>query len=344
MEMNHDAVHMKRKVQQLGSSTLAVSVPADWATRHNLEKGDEILLQRDENGGSLLLVPPDPSIEDTEVTIDLNRLSTDMLKRAIDGQYVLGRQLIHITSDERITNAQRNAVIAAERRLMGLGIIEEGEREITVRCSVAPTDFELPTLLGRLWRTERTMRSATLETLTATADSDPDKIEVYRVQAEKLFYLFLRLLFATYRNPRLNHTVGLTTGFPLIGFRSVAQDIRLMAGIATQLSTLTTESPPPPTAVIDRFETVHERLDSGTELIQSALVSPDDQTIMQAQDQLGLAADAIADTQSYIETEQPDPVLKLYKMAVLLERSIQHAQDSLEVATHLLFRETLALD
>lgn len=61
---------MKRKVQQLGSSTLAVTVPADWARTHDVTKGDEITLQRDDSGGSLVLVPQQPAVRDTEATID----------------------------------------------------------------------------------------------------------------------------------------------------------------------------------------------------------------------------------------------------------------------------------
>ncbi len=151
---------MKRKVQQLGSSTLAVTVPAEWARQHDIEKGDEVIVQRDENSGSLLLVPEQPSIADTNASIDMDRLDGPAaLERAVVSQYVLGRQLIRIESSTPLGVEHHNAVISAERRLMGLGIVEENESHITVRCSVAPGDFDLSTLLGRISRTEATMRA-----------------------------------------------------------------------------------------------------------------------------------------------------------------------------------------
>jgi len=34
-----------RKVQRLGPSTLAMTLPAEWASEHDVEKGDEVSLR-----------------------------------------------------------------------------------------------------------------------------------------------------------------------------------------------------------------------------------------------------------------------------------------------------------
>ncbi|WP_211290178.1 AbrB/MazE/SpoVT family DNA-binding domain-containing protein [Natrinema ejinorense] len=69
-----DDIRTKRKIQQLGSSTLAVTLPADWARAHGAQKGDELLLQCDESGGSLLLIPESPEPTDDLTTIDADAL------------------------------------------------------------------------------------------------------------------------------------------------------------------------------------------------------------------------------------------------------------------------------
>lgn len=337
--MKQDPIRIKRKIQQMGSSTLAVSVPADWAKHHEITKGDEVIIQRDENGGSLLIVPPDPSVEDSKATIDVAALSADSLERAVVTQYVLGRQLIHIKSNEAITPTQRHAVFRAEQRLMGLGIVEEGETSITVRCSVAPTDFDLPTLLRRLGRTEATMQSNAIEALLAGDDTGEERMEAHSAQLEKLFYLFLRIVFATYRNPRLNQAVGLSTGFPLIGFRSAAQDIRLMGNIAGDLAELAVDGTTPPPTTATKFTAVDDSLKEATELIQIALTTPDYEATEDARDALQSARDDIGEAQEHIEQQRPEPLLELQQALVLLKRSLRHAEDSLEVATHLTFRD-----
>ncbi|WP_408960685.1 AbrB/MazE/SpoVT family DNA-binding domain-containing protein [Natrinema sp. 74] len=83
-----DDIRTKRKIQQLGSSTLAVTLPADWARKHGATKGDELLLQRDEIGGSLLLVPDSPEAANALATIDADSLAPAAVERTILARYV----------------------------------------------------------------------------------------------------------------------------------------------------------------------------------------------------------------------------------------------------------------
>ena len=339
--MTTSPIRMKRKVQQLGSSTLAVTVPADWARHHEIEKGDELIVQRDENGGSLLLVPEQPTIEDIEATIDADALTPDALERAIVTQYVLGRQLIRIEATAPLGLEHRNAVLAAEGRLMGLGIVEQAETTVTVRCSVAPGDFDLPTLLGRLSRTEAMIRA---EAVDALVDGDTEAaagISERNDQVEKLFYLFLRLVFATYRNPRLNSAVGLDTGFPLIGYRSVAQDIVLMADVAVEIATLVadTDGTAPDETTAAEVRALGEAIDTAADATRTAVATADYETAEEARAAFGRVEDQVTTVNDHLADERPEPLLTLQRAVVLLERSARHARDSLSVATHLAFRD-----
>lgn len=341
--MTPDPVRMKRKVQQLGSSTLAVTVPAEWARQHDIAKGDEVIVQRDENGGSLLIVPEQPTIEDTEATIDADALTGDALERAIITQYVLGRQLIRVEATTPLGIDHRNAVMDAERRLMGLGIVEQAETTVTVRCSVAPGDFDLPTLLGRLSRTEAAIRG---DALAALIEGDIELAETVagrHDQVEKLFYLFLRLVFATYRNPRLNQAVGLETGFPLIGYRSVAQDVVLMTDTAIEIAGLATADATPDPTTASKLTDLGDALDDAASATRSAVTTPDYDTTEDARAAFELVDERITELNAHLEAERPEPLLALQRAVVLLERSARHARDSLSVATHLAFRDDPAL-
>ena len=338
-------IRNKRKVQQLGSSTLAVTVPADWARHHGITKGDELIVQRDENGGSLLLVPEQPKIEDIEATIDADQLTADALERAIVTQYVLGRQLIRVEATTPLGLDPRDAVLAAESRLMGLGIVEQAEHTVTVRCSVAPGDFDLPTLLGRLSRTEATIRTDAVRALVEGDTDAVDRATSRKEQVEKLFYLFLRLVFATYRNPRLNRAVGLEMGFPLIGYRSVAQDVVLMADAAVEIATLTAESDDttPDEATAGKLRALGDALDGAASATRTAVTTPDYDGTEDARAAFELVAERVDDINDHLAAERPEPLLELQRAVVLLERSARHARDSLSVATHLAFRDDPAL-
>ena len=225
-----------RKVQRLGPSTLAMTLPAEWTKAHGVEKGDEVTIRTGEKG-TLTVLSESASSEDTSARIHADDLDADGLERAIVAQYVLGRRVIRVGKREGALDSEHiNAVYRAETQLMGLGVIEETPDTIAIRCSVDPEDFALDNLLERLENTGSTMRT---EAMKALAHGNPDLAERAlnrERQANKIFALLLRLIFTAYQNPNLARAVGLESGFPLIGYRSVAKNLELTADHAQEIA------------------------------------------------------------------------------------------------------------
>ncbi|MEF8818110.1 MAG: PhoU domain-containing protein [Haloferacaceae archaeon] len=225
-----------RKVQRLGPSTLAMTLPAEWTKAHGVEKGDEVTIRTGEKG-TLTVLSESASSEDTSARIHADDLDADGLERAIVAQYVLGRRVIRVGKREGALDSEHiNAVYRAETQLMGLGVIEETPDTIAIRCSVDPEDFALDNLLERLENTGSTMRT---EAMKALAHGNPDLAERAlnrERQANKIFVLLLRLIFTAYQNPNLARAVGLESGFPLIGYRSVAKNLELTADHAQEIA------------------------------------------------------------------------------------------------------------
>lgn len=338
--MIRNQIKTKRKIQQLGASTLAVSLPAEWVTEQGVRKGDEVIIQRDENGGSLLLIPEDPGDAEHDVTIDAEGMLPASLERAVIAQYVLGRQIITVESERTLDPDHFDAILEVEQRLIGLGVVEETKRNITIRCSVAPGDFELPQLLERLGRTESSMRS---DAFLAFLDGDEDRAR-RAVQRErridKLFSLFLRLVFTTYRNPRLNQSVGLKTGFPLIGYRSAAWNLVLMADTARLTAELAqgANGAAVDGDARDHLESGIAAMDRAVELSLLVAIEPTLDGIETANDALEAARDECAAIREYIETEHPERAVALDRVVIYLLQIGTYATGILDVATHLVFR------
>jgi phosphate uptake regulator len=333
-----------RKVQRLGPSTLAMTLPAEWAHGYDVEKGDEVSI-RFGGKGTLTVMPESVQSEESEAVINASGLSADAVERAILAQYVLGRRVIHIEVDdgETLESTQINAVYNAETQLMGLGVIEETPDSIAIRCSVDAEDFTLDNLLGRLESTGSTMRN---EAIRALAHSNPDLAQRAlnrERQANKIFVLLLRLIFTAYQNPNLARAVGLDDGFPLIGYRSIAKNLELTADNAEDIAetalgaeghALNVEQ-----GTMRRIRTFTDQVNEITEQAVTAAVERNYDAAIRVREEF----DAMSSRELEILEDLPemnnDRLLEVREVLVSLDQTAQYAVRNAEIATNLTMNE-----
>ncbi|PNW65642.1 UNVERIFIED_CONTAM: histidine kinase [Euhalothece sp. KZN 001] len=328
-----------RKVQRLGPSTLAMTLPASWVKEQSVKKGDEVTL-RTGGKGTLTVLPESAKEEDTTVTIWADNLNEEGLERAIVAQYVLGRRVITVARNEgTLRSTQINAVYEAETQLMGLGVIEETPDQIAIRCSVDPEDFTLDNLLERLESTGSTMRTEAIDAL-AAGDPDLARRALNRErQANKIFVLLLRLIFTSFRTPTLAEEIGLESTFPLIGYRSVAKNLELTADNAEDIATIVIDNTDEPLAVapetLDAIEEFSEAVDELTATAVRSVVERDyDLTIV-----CRSLYQQIIDREFEILTDLPPmenrPLLQVREVLVSLAHTAQYAMRNVEIASNL---------
>jgi len=324
-----------RKVQQLGPSTLAMTLPAEWADEYGVEKGDEVSLRH--GPGTLTVVPESVRTEDSEATIDADGFDVPALERAIVAQYVLGRRIIHIEASEPLASEQINAVYDAQTRLMGLGVIEETPTSIAIRCSVDPADFTLDNLLERLESTGSTMRTEAIEAI-ATANPDlADRALNRERQANKIFMLLLRLIFTAYRNPTLAQSVGLGDGFPLLGYRSIAKNLELIADDAEDIAEVAaeTEGLGIDEETIAQIRTYTDQVDEMSELAVTAAVTRDHDTAAAVREQFPGIESRGRDILAGLPEMDNETLLRVRSVLVGLDETAQYAVRNAEIATNL---------
>ncbi len=332
-----------RKVQRLGPSTLAMTLPAEWAKAHDVEKGDEVSIRMG-GKGTLTVLPESASTEESEAVIHADNLDAGALERAIVAQYVLGRRVIHVEKAEGALESEHiNAVYKAETQLMGLGVIEETPESIAIRCSVDPEDFSLDNLLKRLENTGSTMRG---EAIKALAHDNPDLAQRAlnrERQANKIFVLLLRLIFSAYQNPNLCRAVGLDSSFPLIGYRSVAKNLELTADNAEDIGDIVIDADDDgldiDSSTMRRIRDFTEQVDEMTELAVQAVVERDyDKTI-----KCRYMFHEIADREQEILEDLPElsntELLRVREVLVSLQQTAEHAMRNAEIAANLALDE-----
>jgi phosphate uptake regulator len=201
-----------RKVQKVGYSTMTVSLPSEWVKRKNIKPGDLVFIVP-EIDGTLRIVPSDLARREEEEEYIVNADvcgEKGMLERLIVGSYILGRDVIRITSASRIKSECVGEVRGIIRKLIGLGILEEAPNNILLQCSIDPTKFQIDMLIRRLSLIASTIYSeaiqAFLEKNTALA-MDAIKRED---EADMIFFLATRLLVLAQRKRDIAEKIGFT--------------------------------------------------------------------------------------------------------------------------------------
>ena len=334
-----------RKVQRLGPSTLAMTLPAEWAKEHGVEKGDEVTI-RAGGKGTLTVLPETVQSGDSEATIHAEHLDADAVERAIVAQYVLGRRVIYVESEEGTLDSETiNAVYRAETQLMGLGVIEETPERIAIRCSVDPSDFSLDNLLERLENTGSTMRSEAVRALEhGNVDLAERAINRER-QANKIFVLLLRLIFTAYQNPTLAREVGLESTFPLIGYRSIAKNLELTADNAEDIAEIVIDiqaegnSLEVDPSVMRRIHEFTEQVDDITEMAVRAAVERDYELTIQVRERFRQIGDREMDILTDLPEMSNRDLLRVREVLVSLQQTAGYAMRNAEIAANLALNE-----
>jgi len=333
-----------RKVQRLGPSTLAMTLPAEWASAHDVEKGDEVSLRVGDKG-ALTVMPESVTTEESEAVISATGFGADAVERAIVGEYVLGRRVIHVEAaeGETLESAHINAVYNAETQLMGLGVVEETPNSIAIRCSVDPEDFTLDNLLGRLESTGSTMRN---EAVKALAHGNPDLAQRAlnrERQANKIFVLLLRLTFTAFQNPNLARAVGLEDGFPLIGYRSIAKNLELTADNAEDIAEIALQAEENSLNVdsgtMRRIREFTDQVDDITELAVEAAVERDFDRTIEVREMFAEIEDREQEILADLPEMDNERLLQVREVLVSLQHTAQYAVRNAEIASNLSLNE-----
>lgn len=321
-----------------------MTLPAEWATNNDVNKGDEVSLRMGDKG-MLTVIPESIQQEESEAVIHTEDLAADAVERAILAQYVLGRRIIQVEAaeDETLESATINAVYNAETQLMGLGVIEETPERITIRCSVDPEDFTLDDLLERLESTGRTMRN---EAIRALDHGNPDLAQRAlnrERQANKIFVLLLRLIFTAYQNPNLTQALELEDGFALIGYRSIAKNLELTADNAEDIAEIALDTQG---HALDVDNTTMRRIrdftDQVNEITEKGVLCAVDCDYDLALDVRRLFTEIKDREQEILNDidEMPNKdLLRVREVLVSLQQTAQYAVRNAEIATNLALNE-----
>ncbi len=195
-----------RRIQRVGPSTLAVSLPVNWTREAGLKKGD-IIFFIPENDGSLRLrasALAEREKKEKEFVINSDQCDqTGLLERIIVGNYILGHDIIKVVSSKRISNTHIEEIRRISRRLIGLGIIEETPTQIILQCSIDPAKFPIYMVVRRLYAIASTMHKEAIQGLYEMKIELAEEAIRREEDADMMYWLAARLLYSSQSNKEI---------------------------------------------------------------------------------------------------------------------------------------------
>lgn len=224
-----------RKVLEMGGGTLLISLPKDWTRRNGVKKGG--ILDVSELSGRKLLVQPIGEAEAAprEFVVSYPGEDLSQVTNDITGAYLLGYDIIKVDGKRTITREDRARLKATLARLVGLEIMDEDSKRMTVQflleaSAIVPEKIvrRMSGLLGGMLRdTEEALTERDSKLLALVGERDDE--------VDRLYFLLVRATRAAVTRPDVTESYGLTP-VDLLDYRVVASFMESVGDAVTDLS------------------------------------------------------------------------------------------------------------
>lgn len=207
--------------------------------RAGVNRGDIVYFDQDEDGTLKLITSTDLEQEKTLDVIDINVdlcKNPHMLSRILVGNYILGRDIIRVNSDMRVTSDFLDAIRNTIKELMGLAIIESTPNQVVIQSSIDITKFPIHTLLRRIYIIASTMYNEAIEAF-FKAETTLAKDAVNRKnEVDTMFWVIVRLLDSAQRDRETSMKIDIEDPIQIIWYRVVAQCLWLIGSWSEKIA------------------------------------------------------------------------------------------------------------
>jgi phosphate uptake regulator len=195
-----------RRLQRIGSSIL-VSLPKEWVVANNLDKSSQVEL---ETGQDSISISANKEMRPTkELVISYPLPKDENIVADITGAYLLGYDIIHITSKSIIPGEDREKIRNSMRRLVGMEIIEEDASNINMQFLLDATTLNPEKILKRMSSIALGMYDDVSNGLILDDKSNLQTLSKRDVEVNRQYFLLVRLIRSTLVDKRLANVFNL---------------------------------------------------------------------------------------------------------------------------------------
>jgi phosphate uptake regulator len=231
----------QRKLQMTGGSTYILSLPKEWVTRNQLQKGS-LLVLAEEDDGSLSLFPS--KLEKKEKKSEaLIRVSTndnpDAVMRKAISAYLVGYSILHVRAQgqQPLAVGLRNYLKNFARSyLVGTEIVTDSPTELTLQILLNYPELSVESALRRMAIIAGSMHREAVACLTSLDYSTAKAVVETDREVNRFSLYILRLLKMAVTNIRLVKEIGLSNPRECLGYRLIVKSVERTADHATKIA------------------------------------------------------------------------------------------------------------
>jgi phosphate uptake regulator len=195
-----------RRLQRIGSSIL-VSLPKEWVVANNLDKSSQVEL---DTGQDTISISANKEMRPTkELVISYPLPKNENIVADITGAYLLGYDIIQITSKSIIPGEDREQIRNSMRRLVGMEIIEEDASNINMQFLLDATTLNPEKILKRMSSIALGMYDDVSNGLISIDKSNLQTLSKRDVEVNRQYFLLVRLIRSTLVDKRLANVFNL---------------------------------------------------------------------------------------------------------------------------------------
>ena len=224
-----------RKAIEMGKGTILVSLPKEWIRKNGIKKGAEFSVE--ELSPRKLLVSPREGAEDEQREIVIDYPGDDIGEAANDltGAYLLGFDKIRIVGAKTITREDRAGIKAALGRLVGLEILDEDSRKISMQFLLEERAIIPETLVRRMSGLLDGMLKDVAEALVRGDGKLLTLVGERDDEVDRLYFLLVRATRAAVVRPEVAARYGLSP-VDLLDYRVLASFLESIGDAVSELS------------------------------------------------------------------------------------------------------------
>jgi phosphate uptake regulator len=224
-----------RKAIEMGKGTILISLPKDWVRKNGIKKGATVGVE--ELSPRRLMVRPIEGGEDEprQAVIENPGEDFSQVTNDVTGAYLLGYDVIKVVGSKVISREDRAVLKDTIGRLVGLEIMDEDSKRMTMQFLLEPTAIIPERIVRRMSGLLDGMLKDTAEAL-AKGDSKLLALVGERDdEVDRLYFLLVRATRAAIVRPDVAERYGLSP-VDLLDYRVLASFLESIGDAVTELS------------------------------------------------------------------------------------------------------------